>query len=105
MAQPTQQQLEEFTRLGRMGERRDDLVVFLGRAGGRLMDNVKYLYLHACANGYGFNSFFFTKHQDEYELLKNAGLPVIRLDARGVKILSSAGVIVMDDQPVHQAEA
>jgi CDP-glycerol glycerophosphotransferase len=105
MTHPTEQNLEHFAQLGRMGKRRDDLVVFLGRAGGRLMDNVKYLYLHACAGGYGFHSFFFTKHLDEYELLKNSGLPVIRLDARGVKILADAGVIVMDDQPVHQAEA
>ena len=105
MTQPTEQLLEDFALLGRMSKRRDDLVVFLGRAGGRLMDNVKYLYLHACAKGYGFNSFFFTRHQDEYELLKNAGLPVITLDARGVKILASAGAVVMDDQPVHHPEA
>jgi len=80
-------------------------VVFLGRSGGRLMDNVKYLYLHACGGGYGFNSFFFTRHQTEYDLLSNAGLPAIMLDALGVKKLASAGVVVMDDQPVHQVEA
>jgi CDP-glycerol glycerophosphotransferase len=105
MSQLTQQRIEELALLGHMGNRRDDLVVFLGRLGGRLVDNVKYLYLHACAKGYGFDSFFFTVHQDEYKLLKNAGLPVITLDARGVKILTTAGVIVMDDQPVHQLEA
>ncbi|MDR2695819.1 MAG: CDP-glycerol glycerophosphotransferase family protein [Deltaproteobacteria bacterium] len=105
MTHPTEHSLEDFALLGRMSKRRNDLVVFLGRAGGRLTDNVKYLYLHACAGSYGFTPFFFTKHQDEYELLKNAGLPAIRLDARGVKILARAGAIVMDDQPVHQAEA
>ena len=105
MTHSTEQRLEEFALLGRMGKRRSDLVVFLGRAGGRLMDNVKYLYLHACAHSYAFDPFFFTTHQDEYKLLKNAGLPVIRLDARGIKILTAAGVLVMDDQPVHQAEA
>ena len=105
MTPSTQQRLEDFALLGRMSKRRDDLVVFLGRAGGRLMDNVKYLYLHACAKEYGFNSLFFTTHRDEYELLKNAGLPVVMPEARGVSIVAKAGVIVMDDQPVHQAEA
>ena len=105
MTHPTEQRLEELALLGHMSKRRDDLVVFLGRSGGRLMDNVKYLYLHACAGRYGFNAFFCTTHQDEYDMLKNAGLPAIRPDVRGVKILTSAGVIVMDDQPVHQLEA
>jgi CDP-glycerol glycerophosphotransferase len=88
-----------------MNKRREDLVVFLGRTGGRLMDNVKYLYLHACAKGYGFNSLFFTTHQDEHDLLKKARLPVITLDARGVKMLASAGVLVMDDRPTLQTES
>ena len=104
MTHTTEPRLEEFALLGCVSKRRNDLVVFLGRA-GRLTDNVKYLYLHACANGYGFDSFFFTTRQDEYELLQNAGLPVISLDGRGIKTLTSAGVIVMDDQPRHHMDA
>jgi CDP-glycerol glycerophosphotransferase len=97
--------LEEFALLGRAGKRRDDLAVFVGRAGGRFTDNVKYLFLHALGADYGFRPFFFTGHDDEYEMLRNAGMPVIRADARGVKILASAGMLVTDDLPDHHPEA
>ncbi|MDR0467094.1 MAG: CDP-glycerol glycerophosphotransferase family protein [Deltaproteobacteria bacterium] len=105
MTQLTERRLEDLALLGRMSKRRNDLVVFIGRAGGRLTDNVKYLYLHACAGDYGFTSYFFTTNQDEYELLEKAKLPVVRLDAHGVKTLATAGAIVMDDLPREQPEA
>ncbi|MDR2726635.1 MAG: CDP-glycerol glycerophosphotransferase family protein [Deltaproteobacteria bacterium] len=96
MTQPTEYRFEDLALLGRMSKRRDDLVVFLGRTDEGLMDNVKYAYLHACAGRYGFNAFFFTLCGHEHKVLEDAGLPAIRLDGRGVKILASAGVLVMD---------
>ncbi len=104
MSQRAGHSLEELAALGSMSKRRNDLVVFAGR-GGRLMDNVKYCYLHAATHDVGFESWFFTTQAEEYARLREMGLPAVTLDSRGVKILTSAGLLVMDDQPVHLPEA
>ncbi|MDR3362457.1 MAG: CDP-glycerol glycerophosphotransferase family protein, partial [Desulfovibrio sp.] len=90
---------EQLLLLGRNSKRRPDLVVFLGHNQGALIDNVKYLFLHAATRDYGFESVFLTRHVDELRTLLDMGLPAARMDGGAVKTMTSAGVVVMDDLP------
>lgn len=105
MTQLAQLSFDDLVDLGSAKKRRDDLVVFLGRSRGRLIDNVKYLYLQALSKDYGFKPLFFTHHKDEYAMLWERGLPVITLDADGIEQLTTAGALVFDDQFIHEMEA
>lgn len=96
---------EELAVLGMASKRRDDLVVFAGRANGRLIDNVKYLYLRAATRDYGFEPWFFTMVPEEHTMLREAGLPVLTMDSHGIKLLTSAGALVMDDLPANSNAA
>jgi CDP-glycerol glycerophosphotransferase len=105
VSRPEDYDLDALIALGSAGKRRSDLVVFVGRSGGRLMDNVKYLYLRAAGEDYGFRAVFFTRHEDEDAMLRKRGLPVVSLDAEGRKILTTAGALVFDDLFTHEPEA
>ena len=96
---------EQLLTLGTVSERRSDLVVFLGHNQGALIDNVKYLYLHAATGNYGFEPVFLTRHADELRALKDMGLPAGRMDSSAVKTLTTAGVVVMDDLPSEIMDA
>ncbi len=93
---------EQLLTLGAASTRRSDLVVFVGHNQGALIDNVKYLFLHAAEHDYGFEPVFLTRLPGEYRLLKDRGLPVGRIDS-SVKTLTSAAMLVMDDLPVMEA--
>ena len=97
--------LEALMDLGAAKTRRNDMVVFIGRSNGRLIDNVKYLYLQALTQDYGFRPVFFTHHKDEYAMLWERGLPVITMDAPGIEALTTAGALVFDDLFTHEMEA
>ena len=73
------------------------LVLFVGRTGGRLMDNVKYLFLQAATHDYGFAPCFLTVHRDEYHMLCQAKLPVVMVGQCTAAWLASARLVVLDD--------
>ena len=96
---------EQLLALGRTSARRSDLVVFLGHNQGALIDNIKYLYLHAATHEYGFKPVFLTKWPETVRTLHDLGLPVARIDSASVETLASAGLVVMDDLPSEIMEA
>jgi len=96
---------EQMVSIGSLSRRRSDLVAFIGRKRGSLIDNVKYLYLYAATHDCGFEPVFMTGHAEELQALRALDLPVMKLgsvvkpDAPWVKTLTTAGVLVMDDLP------
>lgn len=75
-----------------------NLVVFAGRVGGRLLDNVKYFFRHCLATDQPFQSLFLTHHEEEQRLLAEAGLPTLFFPSReALKILPRARALVADD--------
>lgn len=72
-----------------------DLVLFLGRNGGDLIDNGKHCYLESLRGGYKFKSLFYTKHPHAATTLADAGLPCLR--DFDFELLSRVAVIVCDD--------
>ena len=105
MTQMLNLSMDDLMDLGSAKKRRSDLVVFVGRNEGRLIDNVKYLYLHAAGNDCGFKAVFFTRHKDELAVLEENGLPAITLDAKGIQTLTTAGALVFDDLFTSSMEA
>ncbi len=73
------------------------LVLFIGRAGGRLMDNVKYMFVQAATHDYGFAPCFLTVHRDEHALLHAAKLPVLHLGQCTKEFIAGAALAVLDD--------
>lgn len=72
-------------------------VLFVGRAGGRLMDNVKYAFLHAATHDCGFDPLFLTTYRDEWHMLRKANLPVALAQQCSAEILREAALVVADD--------
>lgn len=72
-------------------------VLFVGRAGGRLMDNVKYAFIHAATNNCGFEPLFLTTYRDEYRMLRDARLPAALTQQCTVKDLQQTALVVTDD--------
>ncbi len=73
------------------------VVLFVGRAGGRLMDNVKYMFLEAATHDYGFAPCFLTTHRDEYDRISACSLPVLMVQHCNQDFLSRAKFAVLDD--------
>lgn len=74
-------------------------VLFVGRAGGRLMDNVKYAFLYAATHDCGFDPLFLTTFRDEYHMLRDARLPVVLDRLCKPDMLQQAALVVVDDFP------
>lgn len=72
-------------------------VLFVGRAGGRLMDNVKYAFLYAATHDCGFDPLFLTTYRDEYHMLRDARLPVVLVQQSPAEFLQQAALVVTDD--------
>ncbi len=73
------------------------LVLFIGRSGGRLMDNVKYMFIEAATHDYGFAPCFLTTHRDEYSLLSAANLPVLLVGHCPQDFFTKAKLAILDD--------
>ena len=87
-------------RLRRLAEvsRKGDIVVFAGRVGGRLMDNVKYLYLHCLRHQQPFTPVFLTHFEAEHRLLADRGLPSVLFPGDdALAVLPRARLVVADD--------
>jgi len=87
----------QFVELARVAPK-TDLVIFAGRVGGRLMDNVKYLFRHCVQADLPFRSIFLTHYEDEHKALSKAGLPSLFFPSdEAVRMLPRAKLVVADD--------
>ncbi len=91
-----ERQIDELARMSLMISPNPANVLFVGRAGGRLIDNCKYAFLEACQNDYGFSPLFLTWYKDEYIKLSKAALPVAMFP-NDIKKIALCGSVVCDD--------
>lgn len=97
MDQKKQHATDKFTKLTNMVHKKS-LVIFAGRLGGRLLDNVKYLFRHCVLNELPFSSYFLTHFHDEHQRLVQNGLPSLLFPSDdALRILPQAKVVVTDD--------
>ena len=90
--------LDQFAVLGKSMPKRPNLVVFTGRTGNRLMDNVKYAFLHFVRHAPEMDSRFLTFDRDEHARLQKHGLPSILFGQdSSMETLASASLIICDD--------
>ncbi len=87
----------ELMNLARMIPQRRDLVVFVGRNQGLLLDNVKYAFLEAVRGDYAFTPLFVTTLQSEAEQLAKHNLPVALFPGTDIKSAAQAAVVVCDN--------
>ncbi len=91
-----ERQIDELLKIASLTPVRQDRVLFVGRAGGRLIDNCKHAFLAACRKDYGFSPLFMTGFREEYALLKQAGLPAAMFPA-DLREIASCAAVVCDD--------
>lgn len=70
-------------------------VLFAGAIGG--LHNVKYAYLQAVSQDYGFNPLFVPHWTADYELLRGSGLPVVSPHQDVLREVDKAACIVLED--------
>ena len=78
--------------------RQKNLMVIMGRNGGKFTDNSKYFYLQAQNSlPVGIRCMWLTSHRADKKLLEDNGLPVLFYPSvQGVWLLVRAGVLVVD---------
>jgi CDP-glycerol glycerophosphotransferase (TagB/SpsB family) len=90
--------LARLSALGRSMPKQRNRIVFPGRVSGRLVDNVKYAFLHFARNEPEFDCYFLTMHRDEHSLLKRHGLPSLLFGQQeSIEILATANIVICDD--------
>ena len=87
----------EIITLARMIPQRKDLVVFVGRNRGLLLDNVKYAFLEAASGDYAFESLFVTTMPEEAEELARRNLPVCLFPGNNIRLPAQAALVVCDN--------
>ncbi len=87
----------ELITLARMIPQRKDLVVFVGRNRGLLLDNVKYAFLEAVRGNYAFEPLFVTTLPEEAEELAKHNLPVSLFPGNDIKLPAQAALVVCDN--------
>ena len=87
----------EIITLAKMIPQRKDLVVFVGRNRGVLVDNVKYAYLEAARGGYAFEPLFVTTAPEEAEELARRKLPVCLFPGENIRLPAQAALVVCDN--------
>lgn len=94
----TQESLDmELITLAGMIPQRKDLVVFVGRNRGLLLDNVKYAFLEAARGDYAFEPLFVTTLPEEAEELAKHKLPVCLFPGSDIKLPAQAALVVCDN--------
>ena len=81
--------------LSKLTPKQADLVLFVGRRDGCLIDNAKHCFLESQRGKYKFKSIFFTVMQGAIHELKQHGLPY--MSAPDVDILRRVALVVCDD--------
>lgn len=97
--------------LAEMGQRVSKMpnrVIFLGRVGGALIDNVKYAFLDCVRHFPQLDCYFLTHDPRQHYALQQQGLPALLFpESDAIRICASASVAVCDDfwwrarSPVH----
>ena len=87
----------EIIALAKMIPQRKDLVVFVGRNRGVLLDNVKYAYLEATRGDYAFDPLFVTTMPEEAEELARRKLPVCLFPGDNIRLPAQAALVVCDN--------
>lgn len=91
-------ELEALLKIGRIAEmkpKRPDLVLFVGRSGGELIDNAKHCYLECFRGNYKFKPLFYTNSAHAAAELRANGIPFIEdLD---IELITKVGLVVCDD--------
>ena len=87
----------EIMNLARMIAQRKDLVVFVGRNRGMLLDNIKYAYLEATSGKYAFEPLFVTTMPEEAEELARRSLPVCLFPGKNIRLPAQAALVVCDN--------
>ena len=79
-------------------KRYNKIVLFMGRAQGHFIDNVKYAFLYCAQNIPELNCIFLSFHSSEARNLKKHGLPAVSLTDRGAhELMLKTGMVVCDD--------
>ena len=87
----------EIIALAKMIPQRKDLVVFVGRNRGVLLDNVKYAYLEAARGDYAFEPLFVTTMPEEAEELARRKLPACLFPGDNIRLPAQAALVVCDN--------
>ncbi|MGE4554337.1 MAG: CDP-glycerol glycerophosphotransferase family protein [Desulfovibrionaceae bacterium] len=78
--------------------------VFIGRGGGGLSGNAKYLFLHMARKHPEVESWFLTESLDDYKALRQANLPVLFYpDEVTIHKLAEAGTVVVESISFRRA--
>lgn len=100
--------LKALADIAKRTPKKDNCVIFMGRIGGALIDNVKYAYLDCVRHFPELAGYFLTHDPAQRDLLARHNLPVLLFpDPDAVQICARASVVVSDDfwwrahSPVH----
>ena len=95
MSELTVDMLLKLAGIAEQTPKASDLVLFIGRNGGELIDNCKYCYLESVRGDYGFKSLFYPASRKEAAFLDANNIPYLKeLD---LDVLSRVSTIVCDD--------
>lgn len=90
--------LDKLSRIALQSTRKNSLVLFMGRAQGHFIDNVKYAFLYCSQNIQDLSCVFLSFHPSETKNLKDNGLPAVSLTDRGAhELMLKTGMVVCDD--------
>ncbi len=91
-------ELETLLKIEKLAEQRakqPDLVLFIGRSGGELIDNAKHCYLESIRGKYKFKPIFYTNSAHAAAELSAHGIPyIMELD---IDLITRAALVVCDD--------
>lgn len=100
--------LKALSDIARRTPKKANCVIFMGRIGGALIDNVKYAFLDCVRHFPDLQGFFLTHDEAQRDLLARQNLPVLLFpEPEAVQICARASVVVSDDfwwrshSPVH----
>ncbi len=91
-------ELEALIKIGQIAEmqpKRPDLVLFVGRSGGELIDNAKHCYLECFRGNYKFKPLFYTNSAHAAAELRVNGIPFI--EDLNIDLITRVGLVVCDD--------
>lgn len=90
--------LAAFIKIAKLAElqpKQADLVLFIGRSGGELIDNVKHCYLESIRGDYKFKSLFYTNSAHAAAEFSANGIPFI--DELDFELITKVALVVCDD--------
>ncbi|WP_245587879.1 CDP-glycerol glycerophosphotransferase family protein [Desulfovibrio inopinatus] len=90
--------MKRFDEIGKSMPKQANLVVFPGRVGGQMIDNVKYAFLYFARHVPEIDGRFLTFDRDEHVLLQEQGLPSVLFGRDdSIEVLARAALIISDD--------